>query len=143
MCNCTCKSFLWWILGGAIMAVFWWCLGWLCCCCPCGSELRAIGNVAWNPWAKSVNVGLCGEDGGCDGICDCGCNLIWMLTLGWVFFLIHCVLALLSLPLECCGMGFCSAHWKLARLGLMPIGADIHKQRISQKDDDDHDVKEV
>eukprot|EP01083_Nonionella_stella_P253147 871371_1 len=137
-CGCTCRSFLWWITGGAVMAVFWWVFGWLCCCCPCGNDLRAIGNVAWNPFNKHVDVGLCGEDGGCDGICDCGCNIIWMILVGWFFFLCHCLCAIILLPFECCGLGFSGAHWKLARLGLMPNGAEVRKKhKIKQKDDSD------
>ena len=84
-------------------------------------------DVAWNPYVRTVNVGICGEDGGCDGICDCGYNLIWMITLGWIFFLCSSLLAIITLPLLCCGLDFSAQHWKLARLGLMPMGADIHK----------------
>ena len=138
------------------MALFWWIFGWLCCCCPCGDDLRAIGSVAWNPYNKKgsgcihvlydtckrrntfaicfpsavylVDVGLCGEDGGCDGLCDCGTNLLWMITFGWLFFLAYCLLAILTLPLCICGLDFAEQHWKLARLSLMPSGADIHKR---------------
>jgi len=110
------------------MAMFWWIFGWLCCCCPCGDDLRAIGSVAWDPYRKKVNVGICGEDGGCDGICDCGVNLLWMVTFGWVFFLLYCILALLTLPLLLCGLDFSAQHWTLARLSLLPSGADIHKR---------------
>eukprot|EP01084_Bolivina_argentea_P286543 491564_1 len=136
MCQCSFQSLMWWIFGGAIMAIFWWIFGWLCCCCPCGDNLRAIGSVAWNPYAKQVDVGVCGEDGGCDGICDCGVNLIWMITLGWIFFLFYCILAILTLPFLCCGWDFSAQHWKLARLSLFPSGADIHKsEQVSQDDD--------
>eukprot|EP00483_Globobulimina_turgida_P010199 UN10218 len=125
------------------MALFWWILGWLCCCCPCGDDLRAIGGVAWNPYDKKVNVGVCGEGGNCDGICNCGCNLIWMILLGWLFFLLYCVLALLTLPFMCCGLDFAVQHWKLARLSLFPNGADIHKADKIPQHDRDQDVKEV
>ena len=126
------------------MAFFWWILGWLCCCCPCGSDIRAIGSVAWNPYAKSVDVGICGEDGGCDGICDCGYNLIWMITLGWMLFFSYCLLSILTLPLLICGLDFAKQHWKLARLSLMPIGADIHnKKKVKQKEKEKAKDKET
>mmetsp|Transcript_2978 Transcript_2978/g.5508 ORF Transcript_2978/g.5508 Transcript_2978/m.5508 type:complete len:135 (-) Transcript_2978:92-496(-) len=128
MCKCTCQSLLWWICGGAVIACFWWIFGWLCCCCPCGDDLRKIGSVAWNPYTKNVDVGICGEDGGCDGICDCGYNLIWMITFGWLFFLFGCLLAILTLPLMLCGLRFSEKHWTLAKLGLMPMGANVSKK---------------
>ena len=55
---------------------------------------------------KNVNVSICGEDGGCDGCCQCGYNLLWMLTIGWIFFLIYSLLALLTLPFLFCGWDF-------------------------------------
>lgn len=58
-----------------------------------------------------------------------------MITLGWIFFLFYCLLALLTLPLLICGLDFAEQHWKLARLSLMPMGADISKERVSQKED--------
>ena len=60
-----------------------------------------------------------------------------MITLGWIFFLFYTLLALLTLPLMCCSLDFSVQHWKLARLSLMPMGADIHKKKVSQQDDDE------
>jgi len=58
-----------------------------------------------------------------------------MITIGWILFGLYCLLALLTLPLLICGLDFSAQHWKLARLGLMPMGADIHKaDRVPQSD---------
>ena len=116
-------NLIWLIFGGLISAVLWTLSGLLLCITIIGipfgiQALKLAGFTLW-PFGREVKIGDFGV-GGAIG------NVIWIMLFGWELAVYHALLALLF-TITIIGFPFAKQHIKLARLSLIPFGADIHK----------------
>ena len=119
----TIGNFLWLILGGLLVAMMYWIIGFLFCITiigiPFGVQLMKFGTFALWPFGRKV------EDGksmtGCFNVIF---NVLWIILGWWEIAATHAVFGLL-----CCitivGIPFGMQHFKLAWLSLMPFGKRI------------------
>lgn len=116
-------NILWFVLGGFLVALYYWIVGALLCLTiigiPFGIQLMKIGVFALWPFGHEVVSGP--NDGGCLSILM---NVIWILVGGIEIALLH-----LTFGLFCCitiiGIPFGVQHFKMALLALVPFGKEI------------------
>ena len=114
-------NLLWLALGGIIMGLSWAVIGLLLCITvigiPFGLQcLKIAGFVLW-PFGRDItpgNFGIMGALG----------NVIWILVCGIELCLAHLLFGLL-LCITVIGIPFGLQHFKLAKLALIPFGAQI------------------
>lgn len=116
-------NILWLILGGILIAIYYWIIGLLFCITivgiPFGVQLMKIGTFALWPFGHDVQSGP--NDTGCLSILM---NVIWILVGGIEITMLH-----LTFGALCCltivGIPFGIQHFKMALLALMPFGKEI------------------
>lgn len=116
-------NILWLILGGLLVALYYWIVGLLTCITiigiPFGVQLIKLGNFALWPFGHEVQSGP--NDSGCLSILM---NVIWILVGGVEIALLH-----LSFGVFCCltivGIPLGLQHFKMALLALVPFGKTI------------------
>lgn len=116
-------NILWMVLGGFLVALYYWIVGLLTCLTiigiPFGVQLIKIGTFALWPFGHEVQPGP--NDSGCLAIIM---NVIWILVGGVEIALLH-----LGFGVFCCitiiGIPFGIQHFKMALLALVPFGKKI------------------
>lgn len=116
-------NILWMVLGGLLVALYYWVVGLLTCLTiigiPFGIQLIKIGTFALWPFGHEVQPGP--NDSGCLAIVM---NVIWILIGGIEITLLH-----LGFGVFCCltiiGIPFGLQHFKMALLALVPFGKKI------------------
>lgn len=116
-------NILWLVLGGFLVALYYWVVGLLLCITivgiPFGIQLMKIGVFALWPFGHEAVPGP--SDSGCLSILM---NVIWILIGGVEIALLH-----LSFGILCCvtivGIPFGIQHFKMAILALVPFGKEI------------------
>jgi len=114
-------NLIWLVFGGFLAAIAWAFAGILLCITvvgiPFGVQCFKIAGLSLTPFGRDVEIG----DFGAGGLLG---NVIWILVLGWELFLCH-VTAALILGITIVGIPFAKQHIKLAKLALVPFGAQI------------------
>lgn len=116
----TLGNLIWFLFGGLIGGLSWVFLGLLWCCTiigiPVGVQCFKFAGVAFFPFGKEIVYGK----GGFSFLV----NIIWIffggleMALGYVFVgLVFCITII--------GIPFGQQFFKLARLALMPFGAEV------------------
>lgn len=116
-------NILWVVMGGFLIALYYWIVGLLTCLTiigiPFGVQLMKIGSFALWPFGHEVQPGP--NDSGCLAIIM---NVIWILVGGIEIALLH-----LGFGVVCCltivGIPFGLQHFKMALLALVPFGKKI------------------
>lgn len=116
-------NLLWLVLGGLIVALYYYLMGLLFCITiigiPFGVQLFKIGTFALWPFGHEVIPGP--NDSGCLAIIM---NVIWIIFGGVEIALTH-----LTFGVICCitiiGIPFGLQHFKMALLALVPFGKTI------------------
>lgn len=116
-------NFLWLILGGLIIALYYFLMGLLFCItiigAPFGLQLFKIGVFALWPFGHEAVSDT--NDGGCLAILM---NVLWILFGGIEIALLH-----VGFGIFCCitivGIPFGVQHFKMAVLALVPFGKKI------------------
>ena len=116
-------NILWLILGGLLVALFYWMVGLLMCISiigiPFGVQLFKLGTYALWPFGHQM-VDKPNEPG-CLSIVM---NLLWILTGWWEAALLHAIFGLI-----CCvtivGIPFGVQHFKMALASVFPFGKEI------------------
>ncbi len=116
-------NILWLVLGGLLVALYYWIVGLLTCITiigiPFGIQLIKMGTFALWPFGREVTSGP--NDSGCLAILM---NVIWILIGGIEIALLH-----LTFGVICCitiiGIPFGLQHFKMAFLALVPFGKQI------------------
>lgn len=116
-------NLLWLVLGGLIVALYYYLMGLLFCITiigiPFGVQLFKIGTFALWPFGHEVIPGP--NDSGCLAIIM---NVIWIIFGGVEIALTH-----LTFGVICCitiiGIPFGMQHFKMALLALVPFGKTI------------------
>lgn len=117
-------NLLWIIFGGLVASILWLVGGLLACLTivgiPFGIQCFKIGGLVLTPFGRDVEVGRFGV-GGLVG------NILWIVFLGWELCLLH-LTAGLVFCITIIGIPFGMQHFKLAKLALLPFGAEIHSR---------------
>ena len=116
-------NLLWLVLGGFLVAMYYWIVGLLTCITiigiPFGMQLFKMAGLALWPFGHDVTPGP--NDTGCLTILM---NVIWILVGG-----IEIALAHISLGIVFCitiiGIPFGIQHFKMSILALFPFGKNI------------------
>lgn len=116
-------NILWLLLGGLIIAVYYFFVGLLFCITiigiPFGLQLMKIGSFALWPFGHEAVSDT--NDGGCLAILM---NVLWILFGGIEIALLH-----VSFGVICCltivGIPFGMQHFKMTILALVPFGKKI------------------
>ncbi|RME43224.1 MAG: YccF domain-containing protein [Deltaproteobacteria bacterium] len=114
-------NILWLIFGGLITAAGWFVAGLLVSLTvigiPFGLQCFKIARLVLLPFGREVKIGNFGAGGFL-------ANLLWVILLGWELCLAHLVSAA-TLAVTIIGIPFALQHLKLAKLSLLPFGAEI------------------
>ena len=110
----------WFIFGGAVSGISWLLAGCLWCVTivgiPIGLQCFKFAGLSFFPFGKEVVYG-----GGAGSFV---LNVIWLIVSGVPLALEHLAFgALLCVTIVCIPFGL--QHFKLAKLALMPFGAEV------------------
>ena len=116
-------NILWFILGGAVLALVWALAGLLLCVTlvgiPFGLQCFKLAGLTLFPFGYTVTYRT--DRTGCASVF---LNLIWILLFGWELALCFLITGLL-MCVTLIGIPFGLQAFKLARLALIPFGADV------------------
>lgn len=116
-------NLLWLLLGGLVIAFYYWIVGLLFCITiigiPFGVQLMKIGGFALWPFGREVQLDT--NDTGCLAIFM---NALWILLGGIEIALLHVSLGLI-LCVTIIGIPFGLQHLKMALLAVVPFGKKI------------------
>lgn len=111
---------LWFIFGGFIAGLVWFVYGLLWCITvvgiPVGVQCFKFAKLCFSPFGKDVEYG--------GGAASLICNIIWLITSGIPMAVTSFVWGVIL----CCtiiGIPFGKQFFKIAKLSLMPFGAEI------------------
>jgi len=116
-------NLIWLIFGGLIEALLWFIIGLILCVTiigiPFGVQcMKIAGFVLW-PFGREIIPGGFGVVGALG-------NIIWILLVGIILALTHLIFAMLFC-ITIIGIPFGLQHFKLAKLSLIPFGAQIRR----------------
>lgn len=116
-------NLIWIIFGGLIGAILWLIAGIILCITivgiPFGLQCFKIAGVALWPFGSRINAGNFGAMGLLG-------NIIWIIFFGWELCIGHFISGLLF-SITIIGIPFGLQHFKLAKLALVPFGAQIER----------------
>ena len=111
---------LWFVFGGAISGLSWCLAGCLWCITivgiPVGMQCFKIASLSFFPFGKEVVYG--------GGVGSLLLNIIWLLVSGLLLAAEHAIFGVV-LCITIVGIPFGLQQFKLAKLALMPFGAEI------------------
>lgn len=112
---------LWFVFGGAISGLSWCLAGCLWCITivgiPVGMQCFKIASLNFFPFGKEVVYG--------GGVGSLLLNIIWLLVSGIFLAAEHAIFGVV-LCITIVGIPFGLQQFKLAKLALMPFGAEVH-----------------
>ena len=113
-------NIVWFIFGGVLAGIGWYLVGLLWCCTivwiPVGMQCFKFGTLSFFPFGKEIQYG-----GGAGSFL---LNILWLVFGGVDLALNHVIFGLIL----CCtiiGIPFGMQHFKLAKLAILPFGAEI------------------
>lgn len=114
-------NLVWFVCGGFIGGLSWCLAGGLWCLSlvgiPVGLQCFKLAGLTFFPFGKEVRYG-----GGAGSFL---LNLIWLLVSGMPLALEHAAWGVV-LCISIAGIPFGLQHFKLAKLALMPFGAEVY-----------------
>ncbi len=114
-------NILWFVFGGAVSGLSWLFAGCLWCITivgiPVGMQCFKFASLSFFPFGKEVQYG--------GGAVSLLLNVVWLIVSGIPLALEHLVLGGL-LCITVAGIPFGLQQFKLAKLALMPFGAEVH-----------------
>lgn len=112
---------LWFIFGGLVSGLSWLLAGCLWCITivgiPIGMQCFKLAGVCFFPFGKEVQYG-----GGAGSFL---LNVLWIVFSGLILALEHAAMGCF-LCITIIGIPFGLQHFKLAKLALMPFGANVY-----------------
>ena len=113
-------NIIWFLFGGIFAGLGWYLVGLLWCITiigiPIGLQCFKFGTLSFFPFGKEVQYG-----GGAGSFL---LNIIWLLVSGLPLAMEHLVLGV-GLCITIIGIPFGVQQFKLAKLALMPFGAEV------------------
>lgn len=117
-------NLIWIIFGGLIASISWLVSGFILCLTvvgiPFGMQCFKIAGLVLYPFGRDVEVGRF-------GVCGLAGNILWIIFFGWELCLMHLTTGLIYC-ITIIGIPFGMQHFKLAKLALLPFGAQIHSR---------------
>lgn len=114
-------NLLWFILGGFLTGLSWCLVGCLWCITiigiPIGIQCFKLAGISFFPFGKEVRYG--------GGTVSLLVNIIWLVISGLPLAIESAVIGVL-LCMTVIGIPFGLQHFKLAKLALMPFGAEVY-----------------
>lgn len=118
----TIGNIVWVLFGGIIMSIMWAISGIILCVSiigiPFGIQCFKIAGLVLWPFGKEIELGNFGVGG-------LLFNILWLIFFGWEFAVTHFVIGLIFC-VTIIGIPFGLQHFKLAKLSLLPFGAEIN-----------------
>ena len=115
------ENLLWFVFGGAVSGLSWGLMGCLWCITvvgiPVGLQCFKFAALSFFPFGKEVQYG----GGGASFLL----NIIWLFVSGLPLALEHLVIGV-GLCITIIGIPFGLQQFKLAKLALMPFGAEVY-----------------
>ncbi len=113
-------NILWFVLGGFLAAVSWFVYGLLWCLTivgiPVGVQCFKFAKLSCCPFGKHVRWS--------DGAVSLIVNVLWIILSGVPLAIEHLTIGLI-MCVTIIGIPFGRQHFKLAKLALMPFGAEV------------------
>lgn len=113
-------NIIWFIFGGLVSGITWILAGCLWCLTiigiPIGTQCFKLAGLSFFPFGKEIRYG--------GGTVSFLANILWIIVSGWVLAVEHVCFGLF-LCITVVGIPFGLQHFKLAKLALMPFGADV------------------
>ncbi len=120
-------NFFWFILIGLVSAISWCLIGVLLCITligiPFGKQCFKIAGLVILPFGKDVEINFGKHAVG---------NVIWIILFGWELALGYLVAGIVFC-ITIIGIPFGKQCFKLMKLGLIPMGAEISKGSPKEK----------
>lgn len=114
-------NMIWFLCGGMVSGLSWCLAGFLWCITvvgiPVGLQCFKFAALSFFPFGKNVRYG-----GGAGSFL---LNIIWLIVTGLPMALEHVVFGT-ALCITVIGIPFGLQHYKLAKLALMPFGAEVY-----------------
>ena len=114
-------NILWFVFGGAVSGLSWLLTGCLWCITivgiPVGMQCFKFAALSFFPFGKDVRYG--------GGAVSLLLNVVWLIVSGIPLALEHLILGGL-LCITVVGIPFGMQQFKLAKLALMPFGAEVY-----------------
>jgi uncharacterized membrane protein YccF (DUF307 family) len=114
-------NIIWLLLGGIVMALLWAVSGIVLCITiigiPFGIQCFKIAGLVLWPFGRQIISGNFGVGGML-------LNILWLIVFGLELAFSHFVIGLVYC-ITIIGIPFGLQHFKLAKLGLLPFGAEI------------------
>ncbi|HCO29794.1 MAG TPA: YccF domain-containing protein [Lachnospiraceae bacterium] len=114
-------NIIWFFFGGALGAIGWFLAGCLWCISiigiPIGLQCFKFATLSLFPFGKEVTYG--------GGVVSLLMNVIWLLISG-IPLAIHHLFWGVVFCITIIGFPFGMQHFKLAKLALMPFGAEVY-----------------
>lgn len=114
-------NLLWFVFGGAMSGLSWCLAGLLWCITvvgiPVGVQCFKLAGLSFFPFGKEVHYG-----GGAGSLL---LNIVWLLVSGLLLAIEHAVWGIV-LCVTIVGIPFGMQQFKLAKLALMPFGAEVY-----------------
>ncbi len=116
-------NILWFVFGGAVSGLSWLVVGCLWCITivgiPVGTQCFKFAALSFFPFGKDVQYR--------GGAVSLLLNIIWIILSGIPLALEHLAIGLV-LCITVIGIPFGLQHFKLAKLALMPFGAQVYRK---------------
>ncbi|MBP1041797.1 YccF domain-containing protein [Vagococcus sp. BWB3-3] len=113
-------NLIWFVLGGLVQGIGWFLAGLLWCITiigiPVGLQCFKFASISFTPFGKDVRYG-----GGAGSFL---LNIIWLIVTGIPMALVSVISGLL-MCITIIGIPFGLQSFKMAKLALMPFGAEI------------------
>lgn len=113
-------NIIWFLTGGVLASIFWYIIGLLWCITiigiPVGLQCFKFGNLSLFPFGRDVVIS--------NKTSSILLNVLWLIFGGVELAIAHACLGLF-LCITIIGIPFGMQHFKLAKLALLPFGAEI------------------
>ena len=113
-------NIIWFLFGGIWGGIIWLCVGCFWCISiigiPVGIQCFKFAKLAFFPFGKEIKYS--------NSNFSILINIFWIVFCGWEMFIGYIILGLLFC-VTIVGMPFGQQFFKLARLSLLPFGAEI------------------
>ena len=113
-------NIIWFLFGGIFAGLGWYLVGLLWCVTiigiPVGMQCIKVGTLSFFPFGKEIQYG--------GGTGKFLLNILWLIFGGFELAVTHVVFGIIL----CCtiiGIPFGIQHFKLAKLALLPFGAEV------------------
>ena len=116
----TLGNIIWFIFGGWLNWLAWMCAGIICCITiigiPFGKQCFKFASLTVMPFGKDIEFG--------GGAAHMIANLIWIVFIGLEMAISNVIIAVI-MCITIIGIPFAGQFIKIAKLWLMPFGAQI------------------